>query len=210
MRGTPYNTGDGIALAVSLGARLAGDWSSSGCHSTCWDANAPSDRGDRVLSNQFTKSGYPLGLMINARGERFVDEGADFRNYTYAKYGRATLFQPGGIAFQIYDAQTIPWLRSEEYGDGIVKKVFADRIEELAEKLIPEGLTEPSVFIGTIKSYNSAVEAHRAESFGSVWDPAVKDGISTESSALNINPPKSNWALPLLSPPFLAVKVACG
>ena len=27
----------------------------------------------------------PLGLIVNVRGERFVDEGADFRNYTYAE-----------------------------------------------------------------------------------------------------------------------------
>ena len=109
VRGTPYNTGDGLALAQRIGVRLTGDF--EGCHSTCWDANAPSDLGDRVLSNQFTKSGYPLGLMLNARGVRFVDEGEDFRNYTYAKFGREILSQPGGYAFQVYDSTAVSWLR---------------------------------------------------------------------------------------------------
>ena len=195
---------------MSLGARLAGDWSSSGCHSTCWDANAPLDRGDRKLTNQFTKSGYPLGLMLNAHGMRFVDEGTDFRNYTYAKFGRAILYQPDGIAFQIYDSQVTAWLREEEYGDGVVKKVFADSIEELAEKLVPEGLIDPSRFILTIKAYNSAVDVNHAEIPGSKWDPAVKDGLSTRPNSYNVEPPKSNWALALNKPPFLAVKVSCG
>ena len=63
------------------------------------------------MSNQFTKSGYPLGLMLNARGARFVDEGADFRNYTYARFGRAILAQPGGYAFQLWDARGAAWLQ---------------------------------------------------------------------------------------------------
>ncbi|KAH8114757.1 FAD/NAD-binding domain-containing protein [Phellopilus nigrolimitatus] len=212
VRGTPYNTGDGIALATIVGARRAGDWSSAGCHSTCWDAHASPSAGDRILSNQLTKSGYPLGLMLNSSGLRFVDEGEDFRNYTYARFGRAILAQPGGVAFQVYDAQVTGWLREEEYGDGIVQKVHAESIEELAEKLVDDGLAEPSTFVQTIKEYNTAVEANRAAYSNIKWDPAVKDGLSTESpsSPKCLIPPKSNWALPLTSPPFLAVKVACG
>ena len=76
----------------------------------------PSDTGDRALSNQFTKSGYPLGIMVNSDGQRFVDEGYDFRNYTYAKFGKEILKQPGGFAFQVWDSQTVKWLREEEYG----------------------------------------------------------------------------------------------
>jgi len=91
VRATRYKTGDGISMARAIGAWLAGDW--SGCHATCWDAHAPADRGDCELSNRFTKSGYPLGVMARTRGTRFVDEGADFRNYTYAAYRKAVLRQ---------------------------------------------------------------------------------------------------------------------
>jgi tricarballylate dehydrogenase len=33
--------------------------------------------------------------MINRRGHRFVDEGEDGAMFTYAKYGRAILAEPG-------------------------------------------------------------------------------------------------------------------
>ena len=51
----------------------------------------------------FQKHSYPLGLIVNVHGARFVDEGADLRNYTYAKYGREIIRQPQRLAFQIFD-----------------------------------------------------------------------------------------------------------
>lgn len=212
VRGTPYNTGDGFTLTRPLNASLTGDFSATGCHSTCWDANAPSDCGDRVLSNQFTKSGYPLGIMVNARGQRFVDEGEDFRNYTYAKFGRAILHQPGGCAFQVWDSEVVGWLRKEEYDDDVVEKVWAQSVEELADALEQKGLEDKAAFVRTIEAYNAAVRASQAENPARTWDPAVKDGLSTVNSPpeLNVDPPKSNWALRLEKSPFLAVKVACG
>ncbi|THH21509.1 hypothetical protein EUX98_g8373 [Antrodiella citrinella] len=208
VRGTPHNTGDGMTLAQAVGARLTGDF--TGCHSTCWDFDAPDDTGDRQLSNQYTKSGYTLGIMINADGMRFVDEGEDFRNYTYAKFGKEVLKQPGGFAWQVWDSRTTPWLRKEEYSDDVVRKVWADSVEELAEKLAADGLWNTTQFLNTMKSYNDAVAAFSQESASTKWDPAVKDGLSTQSSAKQLLLPKSNWALPISSPPFLAVKITCG
>lgn len=84
VRGTPYNTGDGHNIAIEQAfAQVAGDW--SGCHSVAWDTDSPHGRGDRNHTNQYTKSGYPLGLMLNQDGKRFVDEGLDFRNYTFVQ-----------------------------------------------------------------------------------------------------------------------------
>ncbi|PFH53918.1 hypothetical protein AMATHDRAFT_717 [Amanita thiersii Skay4041] len=208
VRGTPYNTGDGFKLVRSIGAKLCGDW--AGCHSTAWDANAEPNAGRRDLTNQFTKSGYPLGIMINALGKRFVDEGEDYRNYTYAKFGRAILSQPGGYAFQIWDSQVTDRLRKEEYGDGVVEKIFADSIETLADELLEKGLQARKEFISTVNEFNKAVYCNRSENPTSLWDPAIKDGLSTQSSALQLSLPKSNWALPLDKPQFMAVKVACG
>ncbi|EJD53511.1 FAD/NAD(P)-binding domain-containing protein [Auricularia subglabra TFB-10046 SS5] len=199
VRGTPYNEGDALNFAVrDAGARVAGDW--AGCHATCWDAHAP--EGDRNLTNQYTKSGYPLGLMINANGERFVDEGADFRNMTYAKYGRAILDQPGGYAFQVWDGKTIPLLRKEEYGDDVVRKITANTVPELAHALEAEDLGAPDEFVHTVATYNASLISVD----GAAFNPALKDGIGTQGLAL----PKTNWALPLDTPPFMAVKVTCG
>ena len=206
---------DGISLGHSTGAKLTGDFSNSswGCHSTCWDVHSPMDRSDRALSNQFTKSGYPLGLMLNSAGSRFDDEGADdFRNYTYAAFGRAILNQPNGIAFKIFDAQITDWLRKEEYGDDVTEKIFAEDLESLAQKLVPQGLEDPTTFLKSIQDYNEAVAAHALAFPGKVWDPSVRDGllISAPSLASQLNPPKSKWALALNVPPFMAVKIACG
>ncbi|KAF9468609.1 FAD binding domain-containing protein [Collybia nuda] len=208
VRGTPYNTGDGFDLAKAIGAKFTGDW--GGCHSTAWDANAPVGAGERELTNQFTKSGYPLGIMINSKGDRFVDEGEDYRNYTYAKFGRAILQQPGGYAFQIWDSKMISNLRKEEYGDGIVEKIFADDIDQLAAKLTDKGLDDKEGMVATIRTFNEAVQRHRAEFPEMHWDPAVKDGLSTQSATLRLPLPKSNWAVTIDEAPFMAVKVACG
>ncbi|KAE8446014.1 hypothetical protein EG329_012653 [Mollisiaceae sp. DMI_Dod_QoI] len=212
VRGTPYNTGECLEMAIrDISAKQAGQW--SGCHSVAWDANAPANTGDREISNEFTKSGYPLGITLNNQGERFFDEGSDIRNYTYAKFGRAILAQPQGLAFQIWDSQGIPWLRDEEYRPEIVQRITAGTIEELAQTLAEShGLAHPDTFVRNVRAYNDAVYAHRKEnaSRGLKWDPAVKDGLSTQSSQTQLRVPKSNWALPLDQGPFMAVRVGCG
>jgi predicted oxidoreductase len=148
--------------------------------------------------------------MINSIGDRFVDEGVDMRNFTYAKFGREILQQPGSFAFQIWDKVGMEWLRVEEYGDDVVAKVSADTIEELASKLVPLGLTSADKFIQTIKDYNEAVSAHRKENPKARFNPSVKDGLSTQSSKQRLVLAKSNWALPIQEGPFVAVKVTCG
>jgi precorrin 3B synthase CobZ len=209
VRGTPYNTGECLEIAVrDIAASPAGNW--SGCHSVAWDANADPDTGDRIASNEYTKSGYPLGLMLNVEGVRFVDEGFDLRNFTYAKFGRQILNQPDCIAFQVWDSRTAPWLRSEEYRPERVERIEAPTIEELAAKCEQRGLQDCDAFVATIQQYNRAVYAHREQHPDAVWNPAIRDGLSTQSSSLKLPIAKSNWALPLDQGPFLAVKVSCG
>ncbi|GJJ14697.1 hypothetical protein Clacol_008964 [Clathrus columnatus] len=212
VRGTPYNKGDGFKLVrdlpVNLRPDFVGDW--GGCHSTCWDFNSSRDEGSRNLTNAYTKSGYPLGLMINALGKRYVDEGADFRNYTYAIYGKATLTQPGGFAFQVWDNKSRQKLRVEEYGDEVTTKVQASSVEELAELLEKEGLEDKQAFVATINEYNEAVETFNMECPNKTFDPSVKDGLGTQSSSKKLPIPKSNWAVKIQEPPFISVKITCG
>ena len=212
MRGTPHNQGDGFKLALDLPPSvrpdLVGDW--AGCHSTCWDFNSPKDGGSRALTNAYTKSGYPLGLMLNSRGRRYVDEGADFRNYTYAIYGRETLAQPGGFAFQVWDQKGKSMLRVEEYGDDVTRKIEATSVEELAQLLEKDGLKDPRAFVETVNEYNEAVHAFEEEFPGKAFDPVVKDGLGTQSPTKKLEIPKSNWARTLEEPPFVAVKITCG
>src|SRR5690606_7851474 len=92
-RGLRYNTGDGISLALKVGAAAHGNW--TGCHSVFYDLNAP-PFGDINLLNQ-QKNYFTLGIVVNADGKRFVDEGLDFRNYTYSAMGARVLGQPGAV-----------------------------------------------------------------------------------------------------------------
>ena len=193
VRGTPLNTGDMLRAAMAAGAAPYGDWGS--CHSVAWDARYPENESNRELTNQLTRGGYPLGIVVNSLGRRFLDEGADFRNYTYAKYGAAILRQPGGIAFQVFDAPARERLRAEEYDMPGASVVVADTWEELAEGM---GV-DPSALAATVQEFNDGID--RSVPF----DPAVKDG-----RASRMDPPKSNWAVPLEQPPFHAFPVTCG
>jgi tricarballylate dehydrogenase len=170
-----------------------GNW--SGGHAVGWDRNAP-EFGDLDVGDNFQKHSYPWGVYINANGERFVDEGADFRNYTYAKYGRVILMQPGQFAWQVFDGKIIPMLR-DEYRIKRVTKVRAGSLEELCGKLDD---TNGAKALETIRAYNKAVMTDVK------FDPNVKDGRGTRGLAI----PKSNWANTLDKPPFEAYAVTCG
>ena len=131
VRGTRYNTGDGLRAALEIDAQAFGGWST--CHAVQWDISAP-PFGDRVVLDNFQKHSYPIGIIVNLDGERFVDEGADYRNHTYAKYGREVMKQPKRTAVQIFDAKTIGMVR-DEYRIKQVTKAEAPTLEALAEKL---------------------------------------------------------------------------
>ena len=208
VRGCKHSTGDGHRFASQVSAKVAGNY--SGCHAVAWDADSPNDAGDRVLTNQFTKSGYTLGIMLNIDGHRFVDEGADFRNYTYAFIGKEVLKQPSGLAFQIWDSEGAKWLRKEEYADDVTHIMRADSLGALADKLVERGLKSKDQLLRTINEFNKAVRQYQEEHPEAKFDPATKDGISTQSSNTTLPLPKSNWALPITTPPFTAVAVTSG
>jgi tricarballylate dehydrogenase len=193
VRGSRFNTGDGIRMALDIGASPRGNW--SGCHAVGWEMNAP-EFGDLAVGDQFQKHSYPFAIMVNATGRRFVDEGADFRNYTYAKYGRVILEQPNQFAWQIFD-QKVKHLQRDEYRIRQITKVTADTIEELAKKL--DGV-DAAQFVKTIAEYNKAVRTDIA------FNPNVKDGRHTEGLAVN----KSNWANTIDQPPYEGYAVTCG
>ena len=193
VRGSRFNVGDGLRMALDIGAAPCGNW--SGCHATGWDRNAP-EFGDVAVGDQFQKHSYIFGLLINSEGKRFVDEGWDFHSFTYAKYGGEVLKQTGQFAWQVFDAKVTKLLRSE-YRIKFMTKVTANTLEDLAAKL--EGVDGPQ-FLRTVREYNAAVQGSAA------FDHTIKDGKGT----VGIEPAKSNWAQPLDTPPFDAYATTCG
>jgi tricarballylate dehydrogenase len=193
VRGTQYNTGDGLAMALNIGAQPFGHW--SGCHAVGWERYA-TDFGDLDITPHFQRHSYTFSIMVNGEGKRFLDEGADIRNYTYAKYGHLVLDQPGQFAWQIYDAK-VSHLLLDEYRTKHVTKVQADTLEELVQKLDD---VDPVQCLKTIHEFNAAVNDSVP------FDPNEKDGKGTSGLAV----PKSNWALTIDKPPYQAYAITCG
>jgi tricarballylate dehydrogenase len=193
VRGTRHNLGEGLKMALEIGACPYGNW--SGRHAVSWERHAP-EFGVVEKSHDPYRHSYPFSVMINAEGKRFVDEGADFYNYTYAKYGAEVLRQTGQYAYQVFDAKSKPLLK-KEYSGREVTKFTGSTLEELAEKL--EGV-DAKQFLKTVRAYNVAVKTSVP------YNHAVRDGRCTEG----IEPPKSNWAHVLDTPPFEAYGVTCG
>jgi tricarballylate dehydrogenase len=197
VRGTPHNTGDGLLMALELGAANYGLY--SGCHATPMDLHMP-DFGNLDLPpgtrKNYRKISYFLGVMLNAHGARFVDEGANFRNYTYAQYGAAILEQPGQFAWQVFDSKTYDLLY-DEYRFEDAHFVKADRLDDLIAQM--RGVDQAAAR-ETLDRYNAAVDQTR------VFDPTILDGKAT----VGLHPPKSNWAQTLDQAPFYAYPVTGG
>jgi tricarballylate dehydrogenase len=189
LRGTRYDTGDGIQMALQADAQLVGHW--GGCHASIVSEDSPMIEAASAGSERYS---YPYCVMVNREGKRFLDEGEDSHVYTYAKFGKEILKQPGGVAFQIFDAEVIPILRSEYQN---VLKVESHSLRELAE----ECDIHVDNFLNTVKTFNEAIVNDD--------QPFVKyrrDGRHTKG----LNPDKTNWAQKIDTPPFQAYAVVCG
>jgi tricarballylate dehydrogenase len=190
VRGTRYNMGTMLLQALAAGAAPAGHW--GGAHASPLDAHAP-DVGELSLTDRMSRYSYPYSLLVNAAGERFVDEGEDEVWLTYAKTGWAIREQNGARAWQLFDQQTLHLLEPR-YSTGV--PVEADSLDALAAKV---GINVVGLR-RTVDEYNAACGA-------GTFDPFHKDGLDTGGA---LRPPKSNWALPLSDPPFVAYAVTCG
>ncbi len=84
-----------------------------------------------------------------------------------------------------------------EYRTKHVTKVIANSIGELADKM--EGVDKPQL-LKTIRAYNAAVKTDAP------FNPNIKDGRSADGLPV----PRSNWANPIVNPPFHAYAITCG
>ena len=186
-RGGYYNKGEGIRMALAVGAAAAGDYGQ--IHAEPLDPRSGAPEPIVLVFN--------YGILVNKRGERFIDESPSTVDATYENITRNILEQPEGIAFTILDAQLddVPnWKRSVRSDQPPVR---ADSIAELAQKI---GV-HPDALQRTVDAYNAACPP--ADGF----DPLAVDGLAT---ARGYFPPKSNWSRRIERAPFLAYPVICG
>ena len=189
VRGSAHNTGDGIRAAFEVGARPFGQW--TGCHATPIDVDAPAT-GDLSVTDIMPRRSYPLGITVNSEGRRFTDEGAGFAEQTFVNMGHAILSQPDGIAYQLFDGKALPRVEGRYSGS---RRVEADTISELGAKLGING-----------EALSREVAEFNAAANGGEYSPRTLDGLATRG----LNPPKSNWAIRLDSPPYFAHAVTGG
>ncbi len=197
VRGTPHNTGDGLKMALKIGATKHGLY--DGCHATPMDLHMKNYGGldlEPKERKNYRKICYFLGIMINAKGQRFLDEGKNFRNYTYAQYGRKVLEQPSHFAWQIFDCKVFDLLY-EEYRFHDAHFVEGKSIDELIEKMdgIDKNQTKK-----TIEEFNNSIDLTTS------FDPTILDGKATTGLAIK----KSNWAQRIDEGPFRAFPVTGG
>lgn len=187
VRGSRYNTGDGLKMALAAGAQSTGNWGDF--HSAVLDA-----RSAAVECGETNINTFPYTVMVNIEGRRFVDEGADFFDTTYVTYGKAILDQPRGCAFCLFDAKIAE--RGLVYGlrEDFEPLQFGS-LRRLAETLGIDG----NGLEHTIAEFNAAIGPEE-------FDPDRRDGKSTRG----LVPPKSNWAVPLDTPPFFALPATGG
>ncbi|MFC1937060.1 FAD-dependent tricarballylate dehydrogenase TcuA [Chloroflexota bacterium] len=188
LRGSRYNTGEGILMALDVGAKPAGQWGDY--HSAVLDARSPKEEcGVTALYN------YQMGIIVDQNARRFLDEGEDYRDNTYVKFSKYIIDHAGGLAFSIFDDRMVSRPEFHRAWRPVGEPYQADTLEELAGKL---GLP-PAALIKTVEEFNAAIQPGEL-------DLDCLDGKHTEG----ITPPKSNWAMPLDAPPFTAVPVTGG
>ena len=184
VRGTPFNTGRVLRLMLDAGAEPVGE--AKACHAIAVDARAPKFDGGIVTR----LDSIPLGIVVNAQGLRFYDEGEEFWPKRYAIWGSLVAEQPDQIAYAITD-QKVAGL----FMPSIFPAIERQTLGELAAAL---GLP-PEAFEDTVHNFNRAVRP-------GCFDLATLDDCRTEG----VVPQKSHWAQTLDAPPFCAYPLRPG
>ena len=183
-KGGYYNKGEGIRMALDIGAAPSGDYSN-------FHASPADPRSGKPDAANYI---FPYGILVNRFGKRFIDEAPGPVDRTYENITREIFRQPRNMAYVILDAKLrdVPGYTRAIRTDQ--KPEEASTIEDLATRL---GLPR-EVLAQTVREYNTACGRGR-------FAPLEMDGLST----LGLSPPKSNFARSLDTPPFQAYPVIC-
>lgn len=178
-RGGHYNKGEGIRMALEIGAAPNGDFGS-------YHAEPIDPRSGLAEPALFT---FPYGILVNKAGQRFTDEAPGTVDAHYESVTRRIYEQRDGLAWLITDAglDDVPnWQKGSRTDQ---PPVTAASVDELAAALDLPAET----LAATIAGFNMACRE-------GAFDPLRADGLATQGLA----PPKSNWARPLDRAPFRA------
>lgn len=185
-RGGYYNKGEGIRMAMAIGAAPAGDFGS--IHAEPLDPRSGSPEPIVLVFN--------YGILVNKSGQRFIDEAPATVDATYESITRVILTQPEGMSYVIFDAKIddVPgWKRSVRSDQ---QPISASTLEELAAKIE----IDPVELKRTVEAFNAACPE-------GTFKPLETDGLRTVEG---YRPVKSNWSRPIDTAPFMAYPIICG
>lgn len=184
-RGGYYNKGEGIRMALSIGAAPCGEYGA-------YHAELIDPRSGVPEPSIFV---FPYGILVNKDGERFTDEAPGSPDFIYERVTRKIFEQRDGIAYLILDAR-INQVPNWKKGARSDKAPFeAKTLPELA-KMID---VDPEALIETVERFNAACPT-------GTYDPLRLDGLATTG----LKPKKSNWAAPIETGPYLCFPVISG
>ena len=199
VRGTSFNMGDGLRMAIGIGAQPTGHW--SGCHAIFIDADSPQP-AIREDTEKTSKRLYIFGLVVNVNGERFVDEGEDDVALTYARYGQQLLEQPQRMAFQLFDSKGHETITNSRVFHDYVGAPYTqgETLAEIAEKL---GI-DAEKLVHMVKQYNNGIiPGGRTQ-----WYKIAE--MPEDQQTSGVSPAKSSCALPIDKPPYYVYPICCG
>jgi tricarballylate dehydrogenase len=181
-KGANFNRGEGIQMALDIGAATSGEFSS-------YHAEPIDPRSGVSEPSVFV---FPYGILVNKDGRRFTDEAPGTVDAHYENVTRQIFQQRDGMAFVILDAKhmQVPNYRLSIRTDK--PPVTADSLAEMAAKLA----LPMDTLIETVRSYNAACVPGD-------YRPLEVDHVATSG----LRPPKSNWALPIDAAPFHAYPI---
>jgi len=181
--GTRFDTGDGIRMATDHGAGVSGDW--NGMHIEPIDPRSQNSAPVVLV--------YPYGIVVDQDGRRFFDEGGGLMHETWEVLARDIHFvRPAGIAYAVLDSRLFDIDNFQRAIRSDVPPYQAGSLEGLASQIgVPAGALKE-----TVEAFNAAATGDIAK-----FDATRRDGLAAADTLM---PPKSNWARPLIKPPFLA------
>jgi tricarballylate dehydrogenase len=181
-RGGHYNKGEGIEMALAIGAAGAGSFG-------LFHAEPIDPRSGVAEAAIFA---FPYGILVNSEGERFVDEAQGPVDAWYERVTRRIHAQTDGVAYMVLDQKglAVPNLTAGIRTDQAA--ITADSIEQLAGRIgVPV-----DALVATVSAYNAACT-------GGAFDHSAPDGLATRG----LSPAKSNWAQPLDDGPYAAYPI---
>jgi tricarballylate dehydrogenase len=184
IRGTPYNRGEVLKQMLTHGADSIGD--PTQCHAVAIDGRAPEYDGGIVTRLDCV----PFSVVLNRHGQRFYNEGEDVWPKRYAIWGRLVAAQPDQVAYAIIDSKS-----AELFMPSVFPATCCNTLEDLTDAL---GLP-------VNESVQAITDFNRACTDGD-FHPTELDGLGTR----NLEPPKTNWARPIDTPPYYGYELRPG